>query len=184
MGQMYVSRGQYAGYQTILKGATNYEVDANVDFNGFDILDIDDIDSNVSGRSINSEATGYDIVLESGAVLDIIINSATEYTFSASTLDLGQNILSNVALIEGITTSNDIDDTTAGWLYKVGAGDTHRFEANGSVRFEVGDNTIGFYGATPAAKPTVTGSRGGNAALADLLTELATLGLITDSSSA
>ena len=32
--------------------------------------------------------------------------------------------------------------------------------------------------------PTVTGSRGGNAALADLLTELAGLGLITDSSTA
>ena len=31
--------------------------------------------------------------------------------------------------------------------------------------------------------PTITGSRGGNAALADLLTELDTMGLITDSSS-
>jgi hypothetical protein len=44
--------------------------------------------------------------------------------------------------------------------------------------------TLGFYGATAATKPTVTGSRGGNAALASLLTALATLGLITDSSSA
>jgi hypothetical protein len=43
---------------------------------------------------------------------------------------------------------------------------------------------IGFYGTNPIAKPTVTGSRGGNAALADLLVELAALGLITDSSSA
>jgi hypothetical protein len=33
------------------------------------------------------------------------------------------------------------------------------------------------------AKPVITGSRGANAALADLLTSLATLGLITDSSS-
>jgi hypothetical protein len=33
------------------------------------------------------------------------------------------------------------------------------------------------------AKPTVTGSRGSNAALASLLTALANLGLITDSSS-
>ncbi len=41
---------------------------------------------------------------------------------------------------------------------------------------------LGFYGATAAPKPTITGSRAGNAALADLLTELATLGLITDSS--
>ncbi len=42
----------------------------------------------------------------------------------------------------------------------------------------------GFYGATPVAKPTVTGSRGGNAALASLLTQLASVGLITDSTSA
>ena len=42
---------------------------------------------------------------------------------------------------------------------------------------------IGFYGATPVTRPTVTGSRGGNAALASLLTQLANLGLITDSSS-
>ena len=40
------------------------------------------------------------------------------------------------------------------------------------------------YGAAPAAKPTVTGARDDGTALADLLTELATLGLITDSSTA
>jgi len=40
---------------------------------------------------------------------------------------------------------------------------------------------LGFHGATPVAKQTVTGSRGSNAALADLLTKLANLGLITDS---
>lgn len=40
--------------------------------------------------------------------------------------------------------------------------------------------TIGFLGATPIARPTITGSRGGNAALAGLLTQLAALGLIVD----
>lgn len=44
--------------------------------------------------------------------------------------------------------------------------------------------TMGFFNASPQAKPTVTGSRGGNAALASLLTGLATLGLITDSTTA
>lgn len=44
-------------------------------------------------------------------------------------------------------------------------------------------STIGFYGASAVAKQTVTGSRGGNAALASLLTALANLGLITDSTS-
>lgn len=42
----------------------------------------------------------------------------------------------------------------------------------------------GFYNATPATKQAVSGSRGGNAALASLITALATVGLITDSTSA
>lgn len=42
---------------------------------------------------------------------------------------------------------------------------------------------IGFYTTGGVAKQTVTGSRGANAALASLLTALANLGLITDSSS-
>lgn len=45
-------------------------------------------------------------------------------------------------------------------------------------------SNVGFYNTAPAAQQTVTGSRGGNAALASLLTALATIGLITDSSSA
>lgn len=45
-------------------------------------------------------------------------------------------------------------------------------------------NQVGFFGATPASKPSVTGSRGGNAALASLLTALATLGLVTDNTTA
>lgn len=43
---------------------------------------------------------------------------------------------------------------------------------------------MGFYSGIPVAKPTVTGSRGGNAALASLLTALASMGLITNSTSA
>lgn len=45
-------------------------------------------------------------------------------------------------------------------------------------------NTLGFHGATPVVKQEVAGSRGANAALADLLTKLAALGLITDSTTA
>ena len=44
-------------------------------------------------------------------------------------------------------------------------------------------STLGFFNTTPTTKPTITGSRGGNAALADLLTKLAGLGLLTDSTS-
>lgn len=44
--------------------------------------------------------------------------------------------------------------------------------------------SAGFYGTAPAAKPAVSGSRGANAALASLLTGLAAVGLITDSTTA
>lgn len=43
---------------------------------------------------------------------------------------------------------------------------------------------VGFNGTDPIAKPAISGSRGGNAALASLITALATYGLVTDSSTA
>jgi hypothetical protein len=45
-------------------------------------------------------------------------------------------------------------------------------------------NTVGFYNAAPVVKPTITGAKGGNAALASLLTQLVTLGLIVDTTTA
>ncbi|WP_268983155.1 collagen-like protein [Streptomyces musisoli] len=53
-----------------------------------------------------------------------------------------------------------------------------------SLMFRHLGTTLGFYGAAAVAKPTVTGSRGGNAALGSLISALATLGLITDSTTA
>ena len=87
------------------------------------------------------------------------------------------------------------------WYTAAGVADTNLYRASANVlktddSFVVGGDVeidgdlnhdgsnVGFYGAAPAAKPTVTGSRGANAALADLLTELASLGLLTDSSTA
>jgi hypothetical protein len=45
-------------------------------------------------------------------------------------------------------------------------------------------SSLGFYNSAAVTKPTVTGSRGGNAALASLLTALASLGLVVDSTTA
>ncbi len=42
---------------------------------------------------------------------------------------------------------------------------------------------LGYYGAIPVAKQTVTGSRGANAALTSLLIALANLGFVVNSSS-
>jgi len=42
---------------------------------------------------------------------------------------------------------------------------------------------LGFYGAAPQAQLTVTGAKGGNAALTSLITQLAALGLVVDGTS-
>lgn len=47
-----------------------------------------------------------------------------------------------------------------------------------------GDNSLGFFGAAGGGRPTITGSRAGNVALANLLANLAALGLVTDSTTA
>lgn len=57
----------------------------------------------------------------------------------------------------------------------------HELDIDGSFNHD--GNTFGALGATPVTRPTVSGSRGGNAALASLCTALANLGLITDSTS-
>lgn len=56
------------------------------------------------------------------------------------------------------------------------------FNTDGSLQHN--STKIGFYGATPGTKPTITGSRTDGTALASLLTALATLGLLVDSSTA
>jgi hypothetical protein len=56
-------------------------------------------------------------------------------------------------------------------------------ESVGDLTLGRSTNKLAFYGASPArSKQTVTGSKGANAALTSLLTALANLGLITDSS--
>jgi len=60
-----------------------------------------------------------------------------------------------------------------------------RVNANSSgVTFRVDNASIGFFQLGVATQQTVTGSRGGNAALASLLTGLAAYGLVVDSSTA
>lgn len=81
--------------------------------------------------------------------------------------------------------TNDFNMTHA--LAGVFIGPVLSLKANSGTRIwgelDHDGSTVGFYGATPQSKPTVTGSRGGNAALTSLLTALSNLGLITNSTS-
>ncbi|MBT2477633.1 GDSL-type esterase/lipase family protein [Streptomyces sp. ISL-94] len=61
-----------------------------------------------------------------------------------------------------------------------------RVEGTGGIirhRLDGAANTVGFHGATPVARQTISGSRADGTALAGLMTALGNLGLITNSSS-
>mgnify|MGYP006349933145 CR=1 FL=1 len=86
---------------------------------------------------------------------------------SIATLGLGANLTSFGGVL-GLSTNVAV----AGTLSSAGT----------DVTIAGSGKKIAFYGGTPATKPTVTGSKSANAALTSLLSALATLGLVTDSS--
>lgn len=64
------------------------------------------------------------------------------------------------------------------------SGTTLAIGPTGNMLIGYTGSAIGFMGAAAVTRPTVSGSRAGNAALDSLLTQLATLGLITNSTTA
>jgi hypothetical protein len=54
-------------------------------------------------------------------------------------------------------------------------------QGTGGIRLR---SPVGFNNTTPIAKPTVSGAKGSNAALASLMTALAAYGLVVDSTTA
>jgi hypothetical protein len=70
-----------------------------------------------------------------------------------------------------------------------GVDDFEIYQPSGEIQLSIGGTTpvrvsggtLGFFDATPVVKQTVSGSKGGNVALGNLITALANLGLITDS---
>ena len=118
-------------------------------------------------------------------------NKAYRFRRSGSALDLDAT---GVDLLISNFSGTAFDGTQRAYLRL--SADAQNLQVAGKVEFvdtpygatrhvlDGAANTLGFHGATAVPKQTVTGSRGGNAALADLLTKLATLGLIVDGSSA
>lgn len=128
------------------------------------------------------------------ATTNAVANNFTSYIGSSGTPAAGHGSGFRFAAESATTTNRDQGRLRFAWTVATDASRTARgtlsasdsagerdcimWEASGSAAM------VGFFGTAPIVKPTVTGSRGGNAALADLLTELAALGLIIDSSSA
>jgi hypothetical protein len=112
-------------------------------------------------------------------LVKLVCKSGTTYAFL-----VGENAVA-ARTIQGLDT--DTGDT---WGSRIHLADgeielTPGGDAGVAIKCEeVGfSNRIGVFGSSPIAQPEVTGSRGGNAALASLLTALADLGWITDSTS-
>lgn len=128
--------------------------------------------------------TANSIVIGTGAdAFSVTAFAANTFPARASTGDLAAKTITDF----GLSLIDDADAPTA--RATIGAAGLTGNETIAGNKTFSGDlshtgTNLGFYGTAASAKPTITGSRGGNAALADLLTKLAALGLITDGTTA
>lgn len=120
---------------------------------------------------------------EAGGVQSLIIDN----TVSPVTATWGRfNQLTVVQRSENNNTPflEQVNAAQSAWLELIRLNASNEVElGHGGVPTKCA-GTFGCNNATPPAKPTVSGSRGANAALASLLTALASYGLITDGTSA
>lgn len=131
-------------------------------------------DTSTHGVTFNEASTGGLMRMEGSGGTAITDTSTFGITIENTNAAGNVSIACPGGVVIGSTTAVDISTN---------AGDIEITSNGGKV--EIARNsadTLGFYAATPVAKPTVTGSKGGNAALASLLTALSSLGLVTDSS--
>lgn len=151
-----------------------------------------------SGWSITLQAGGGYMDLygvgDGTCFCDIITNQASVSPvvgcdFNVNTAGSGDGSGGDMNLVVGRDINFDATDDIAGLV-----GDFN-IRTNNDMNMTIGRNVnmngnginignglglLGFQGATAIAVPSITGSRGGNAALASLLTELANYGLIID----
>lgn len=168
----FSSRLRFSGAGNVTGTVTHYRIlgvtksstgDVTGSILGYDVgVDI--------GRASAVDTTGFRIVnqtIGSGSVYGFRggINSAT------GKWNVYMDGTANNHMAGNLLLGTTADGMTAGGSLAVAGDFAHR------------GTLAGFFNTTPIAKPTVTGSRGGNAALASLLTQLAALGLLTDSSS-
>lgn len=117
----------------------------------------------------------------------LLVGAASRTLFSVADNTSGVNYLTVVGGPTGsggLLRSDGSDTNSSVRVRGKGTGGVHLQDGAQANKVSVDTTGISFFAAGTAAKQTVTGSRGGNAALASLLTALAAYGLLTDSSSA
>ncbi|MER8846056.1 hypothetical protein [Mesorhizobium australicum] len=134
--------------------------------------------------SVQGSDTNAALVLTSKGTESVYVQSggqiAAQFQTAASTVNW---LFLQGAATNGqpIITATGSDTNVTGILRGRGAGGWQIQDGAAGIKFAANTTGIGFNGTAPVAKPTVTGAKGGNAALTSLLTQLASTGLITDS---
>lgn len=152
--------------------------------NTLDLLDVTDTASairtlNVTGV-LQASSLGVTGNASVGGTLTVVGAMSAAGIASTTTLGVtGNATVGGTLSVTGTTTLAGLSAATATFSGTVGV--TGQLNANGD--FKHSGSFLGFYGAAPTGRPSITGSRGGNAALADLLSDLDTMGLIDDNTS-
>jgi hypothetical protein len=131
----------------------------------------------VSGGAITFEIAGAQLGYVNGAGMTLNAGFNMGSMLAGTTSDMTRHI-SLFGTAAGF-------NVTSGRLNIVNGGGVATYVVvNGADRFGVTATGLGFNGTAPVAKPTVSGAKGSNAALASLMTALAAYGLVTDSTTA
>lgn len=154
------------------------------------------------GKTIKNTTDGSEAIVTANTATTItgVLSGGTDDDWDISdaySISLGIYTIGNVVAVNtgagGVTAAVSInsvvDSASITSIQKSGIANaisdsginTSYFNSDG--RCKLPRDRLGFYGNPPLVKQTISGSRGANAALADLLTKLATLGLIIDSTS-
>jgi hypothetical protein len=153
------------------------------------------------GTGVTTGAAGGEAVLGLNKGLRTVDNAGTN-TYSlvkgtASGVQLGEAtvavLIGPVASIASASGGDAVfaNTKTVRWVNAAGTNTIAGIDVDAGDRVRIAGGGIyatpaalGFYGAAPIAKQTILGSRGGNAALASLLTQLASIGLYIDGTTA
>jgi len=176
------------GYTAATTGVTIHGVvkGATGSTSGVLELGIDDATYGVRLKSLDGSATdARDVLVESARNLHLYANAGT-----LTGIDISGANTHITCKVNGTGAGAGYTWSTGGVNRVTIAGGglfttSYGADLGGAVRVALATSaTVGFYGSTGATQQTVTGSRGGNAALASLLTALASLGLIVNSTTA
>lgn len=120
---------------------------------------------------------GVDTATATSGAFQLSKNGELRYEFSVTTNnetggDVGSGLSMTALMDDGVTVAEFMH------YYR----EFKQLELLGKVR--IGATSLGFFDKNPITKPTITGSRGGNAALASLCAALDSLGLANDDTTA